>query len=191
MALAAQANPLVDRLVGQLENSRAGCHDVAPEHPQRQLIESDIARFRSAVAVPEGVRFDVADCPMDGFVYGGRTVVLSIRMARLNEAQRFFILAHELGHVQLKHRAAFSSFVARVLGSTSDEQALRAGIESGLSAVSHQAEFEADAFAARTMRGAGQDPEQAARLFDTLGEGEDNRTHPAAGKRARAIRAIR
>jgi predicted Zn-dependent protease len=116
-------------------------------------------------------------------------VVLSIRMARLNEAQRFFIIAHELGHLQLRHRATFSSFVARVVSGAGDEQAARAGIESGLSAVSHQAEFEADAFAVRTMRAAGQNPEEAARLFDSLGAGKDNRTHPAAGRRARAIRA--
>lgn len=185
------SDPLVDRLVDQLENSRSACHDVAPDHPRRLLIEADIERFRAAVPVPEGVSFDVADCRMDGFVIEGRTVVLSVRMARLNEAQRFFIMAHEIGHVRLAHRAAMSSFVASVVRSTGDdESAARAGIESGLSAVSHQAEFEADAYAVRSMRAAGLDPEQAARLFDSLGDRGDNRTHPGAARRAKAIREL-
>ena len=32
--------------------------------------------------------------------------------------------------------------------------------------------------------------EDAARIFDSIGEGSDNGTHPSPGRRARAIRAI-
>jgi Zn-dependent protease with chaperone function len=55
--------------------------------------------------------------------------------------------------------------------------------------MSHQAELDADAFAVRLMRETGVDAEQAARLFESIGEGKDNATHPSPGRRARAIRS--
>ena len=186
---AAHANPLVDRIVEQLEASPSGCTAVAEQHPQRRLIENDIAEFKKVTAVPAGVDFQVMDCTVDGFVHKGRTIVVSTRMSRLSTPQRFFILAHELGHLKLGHHMAISSFVARVVGSSPDESAARAAIAAGLAAVSHRAELDADAFAVRVMRDAGHDPEHAARLFDSIGEGHDNATHPSAGRRARSIRS--
>lgn len=187
---AAQANPLVDRIVEQLEASPSGCQPVPEQHPQRRLLEHDIAEFRKVAPVPANVGFQVMDCVVDGFVHKGRTIVVSIRMARLSAPQRFFILAHELGHLNLSHHLAISSFVARAVSSASDESAARAAIAAGLAPVSHRAELEADAFAVRLMREAGHDPEHAARLFDSIGEGFDNATHPSAGRRARSIRAL-
>jgi predicted Zn-dependent protease len=136
------------------------------------------------------VRFEVLDCTVDGFVHKGRAIVVSARLARLPAAQRFFILAHELGHLRLQHHAAMMSFVARAVDSSADEAAARAAVASGLSTISHRNELEADAFAVRLMRAAGLDPEEAARLFDSIGEGADNATHPSAGRRARAIRDL-
>ena len=189
-AAAAHANPLVDKLVDQLEASPTGCGTVSPAHPQRRTIEADIARVTETVAVPPGVRFEVMDCPVDGFVNKGRTIVISARLSRMSAPQRFFIIAHEMGHLKLQHHAAILSFVARAVNSSADESAARALISSGLAAISHQAELDADAFAVRTMREAGLDPEDAARIFDSIGEGSDNGTHPSPGRRARAIRAL-
>jgi Zn-dependent protease with chaperone function len=163
---------------------------VHPNRPQRRLIEADIARFVQQAPVPAGVTFQVLDCEVDGFVYRGRSIVISSRLARLPAAQRFFILAHELGHLRMQHHNAVLNFVARVVRATPDESAARAAVTSGLAAISYQAELEADAFAVRLMKDAGLDGEEAARLFDSLGEGEDSNTHPSAGKRARAIRNL-
>lgn len=163
---------------------------MSPSHPQRRLIESDIARVTKLVPVPEGVHFEVLDCPVDGFVHKGRTIVISARLSRMSAPQRFFIIAHEMGHLKLEHHAAILSFVARAVDASADEPAARARIASGLAAISHQAELDADAFAVRTMREAGMDPEEAARIFDSIGEGSDNGTHPSPGRRARAIRSL-
>jgi predicted Zn-dependent protease len=141
------------------------------------------------VQLPPGVRFEVLDCPVDGFVNKGRTIVISARLARMTPAQRFFIIAHELGHLKLQHHAAILSFVSRAVSSSSDETGARAFIASGLAAISHQAELDADAFAVRTMMDAGLDPDEAARIFDGMGEGADNGTHPSPGRRARSIRS--
>jgi len=181
---------LVQKIVDQLEASPEGCTPIAASNPQRRLIESDVAAFLKVAPVPEGLRIDVMDCAVDGFVYKGQSIVVSARLSRLPAAQRFFILAHELGHVKLEHHAAMNSFVARVVESTADERAARAAIASGLTAISQQNELDADAFAVRLMKDAGHDPEEAARLFDSIGEGQDNATHPSSGRRARAIRAV-
>lgn len=187
---AAHANPLVERLVDQLEASPSGCAQVSASHPQRRLIESDIAKVTAIGAVPAGVRFEVLDCSVDGFVHKGQTIVISARLSRMSAPQRFFIIAHELGHLKLRHHAAIMSFVAQAVNSSADESAARAAIASGLAAISHQAELDADAFAVRLMRENGLDAEQAARIFDSIGEGSDNGTHPSPGRRARAIRAL-
>ncbi|WP_280152209.1 M48 family metalloprotease [Piscinibacter sp. XHJ-5] len=188
-AAVAQAHPLVDKIVKQLEASPASCSAVPASHPERQVIEADIARFVRVAPVPEGVTFQVLDCADDGFVHQGNAIVISTRLSRLAPSQRFFILAHELGHVHLQHHAATSKFVAQAVQSARDERSARAKVQSGLAAMSHQAELDADAFAVQLMREAGVDAEQAARLFESIGEGKDNATHPSAGRRARAIRS--
>jgi len=190
LAGAAQANGLVDKLVSQLEASPAGCTAVPERQPQRQVIEADITRFTRAVSLPDGVGFQVLDCEADGFVHQGKTIVLSTRLARMNPQQRFFIIAHELGHVALGHHGAMRSFVARIVGDQPDESRARARLASGLAQISHQHEFDADAFAVRTMQAAGLDPEQAAWIFDSIASDKDNATHPSARRRALAIRAL-
>jgi Zn-dependent protease with chaperone function len=189
LAGAVQANPLVDKLVSQLEASPAGCTAVSPRNAQRQLIESDVARFTKAVGIPDGIGFQVMDCEADGFVYQGSTVVLSTRLSRMNAAQRFFIVAHEMGHVRLGHHGAMRSFVARIVDQQPDESLARRQLASSLSDISHQHELDADAFAVRSMEKAGLDPEQAARIFDSIGSDKDNATHPSARRRAQAIRS--
>ncbi len=186
---AVHATPLVDRIVNQLEANPSSCTAVAEGNPERQLIEADISRFLTVADVPPDVRFQVLDCPDDGFVHQGRTIVISTRLSRLPVSQRFFILAHELGHVKLQHHAATSRFVANAVKGARDERTARARVYSGLAAISHQAELDADAYAVNLMRHAGIDPENAARLFDSIGEGKDTKTHPSAGRRARAIRS--
>lgn len=171
-----------------MEASPSSCGEIAPTHPKRQVIEADIARVTRQVSMPSGVRFQVLDCQVDGFVHKGRTIVISARLARMTPAQRFFIIAHELGHLKLQHHAAILRFVSQAVSSSADETAARALIASGLAAISHQSELDADAFAVRAMLDAGLDADQAARIFDGMGEGADNGTHPSPGRRARAIR---
>ncbi len=188
LVAAAQATPLVDKLISQLEASPAGCAAVPARNTQRQLIEADIVRFAKTVDVPADLRFQVMDCEADGFVYQGRTIVLSTRLSRMNPAQRYFIIAHEMGHVRLGHHGAMRSFVAGIVNDHPDENRARARIATGLAKISHQHEFDADAFAVRSMLGAGLDPEQAAWIFDSIASDKDDATHPSARRRADAIR---
>jgi Zn-dependent protease with chaperone function len=190
LAAAAHAHPLVDRIVEQLEASPSRCAPMAPDQPQRQAIESDVVRFLKVAPVPAGVDIKVMDCSVDGFVYKGRTIVVSARLTRLTPSQRFFIMAHELGHLKLQHHAAVSSFVAEAVEGSANEADARAAVASGLGEISRRNELDADAYAVRLMQATGHDPEDAARLFDSIGEGPDTATHPSAAHRARAIRAL-
>lgn len=187
---AVQANPLVDKLVNQLEASPEGCTAVAARDRQRQQIEADLVRVKRTVPVPADVQFRVMDCEADGFVHQGKTVVLSTRLTRMNAAQRFFIIAHELGHVRLAHHGAIRSFVSDIVSTNPDEALARRQIASSLAKLSYQHEFDADAFAVRAMQQAGVDPDQAARIFDSIPDDSDNGTHPSAQRRAMAIRAL-
>lgn len=190
-AVSAQAaNPLVDKLVGQIEASPAGCKSVLPTHAQRLVIESDIARFKRLVPAAAEVPFQVLDCDADGFVYQGQTVVLSTRLSRMNPTQRFFIIAHEMGHLGLAHHGAMRSFVAGIVDQQRDEAKARAKLVSSLTPISHKHELDADAFAVRTMLAVGLDPEQAALIFDSIGDSRDNHTHPSANRRAKSIRDL-
>jgi Zn-dependent protease with chaperone function len=184
----AHANPLVDKLVGEIEASPAACGRLPAANPYRRQIEALVATMQARAEVPAGTRFEVLDCDADGFVYRGQTVVLSDRLVRLNDAQRFFIVAHELGHVVLGHHADMARFVAGLVGDQTDETAALARVQANLRTISHQHENAADAFAVRTMLAAGYDPEQAARLFDSIDDPTGNSTHPSARARAAAIR---
>jgi Zn-dependent protease with chaperone function len=165
----------------------AGCSAISPENPQRQQIEADITAFVQTVPAAAEVRFEVQDCVMDGQLYNGKTIVLSARLARLPQPQRFFIIAHEYGHHQLDHQMVMGGLLARIAGHRRDEAASVPGVTE----LAHRTEFEADAYAVRLMHMNGMDPDEAALLFDGLGAGKDNATHPAFGRRAQAIRDVR
>ena len=186
----AHTQPLAERILGQFEASPVGCAEVSADHPQRQVIEADIARFAERVQVPDPVRFEVRDCVQDGFVFRGNTIVISSRLAARPAAQRFFIIAHEFGHLRLKHHGAVHSFVARLVNGAADEGSARALVASHLTSLSHRHELEADAFSVQLMQEAGHDAGQAARLFEDIGSERDTATHPSAMRRARAIRAL-
>lgn len=183
--------PLADRILGQLEASPGGCAAVSAHHPQRKIIEADIARFvEVAKPAQRQVHFEVRDCLQDGFVWRGNTIVISSRLAARPAAQRFFIIAHEFAHVQLEHHGEVHSFVARLLDGAPDEGDARARVAGPLTTLSHRHELQADAYAVRLMREAGLDVTQAARLFEDIGSERDTSTHPSPMRRARAIRAL-
>lgn len=161
-----------------------GCRPISPDHPDRLVIEADVVAFVNTVGASGAARFEVQDCPTDGLLYDGATIILSASLARLPSPQRFFIIAHEFGHHRLGHEAQLGGVLANNLSQRS------LPMPRGTAELAHRIEFEADAYAVRMMHAYGLDPEDAARLFDSLGAGEDNTTHPAFARRAQAIRQV-
>ena len=163
----------------------AGCNPISLQHPGRQVIEADVANFVRAVPAAGAVRFEVQDCLMDGQLYDGKTIVLGACLARLPQPQRYFVIAHEFAHYRLDHQAQNGGRSAHILGYQAQPSHARDASE-----LAHRTEFEADAYAVRMMRAQGLDPEDAARLFDSMGAGGNSATHPAFARRARAIRDV-
>lgn len=187
---AATVDPAVRRLVAMIEASPGRCGRLPFDHPQRRLIEDDVAQFRHLVPEARAVRFDVLDCYWDGMVDRGERVVVSSRLARATPAQRFFVIAHEFGHYTLGHHAAIVTLVEELLQANDhDAQAVAQAIRANVAApLSRRHEAEADAFATHATLLAGLDIEQAAHFFET--QGQALKTHPAPRARADAIRTL-
>jgi Zn-dependent protease with chaperone function len=180
----------VGRLVAMIESSPGRCGRLPFDHPQRRLIEDDIARFRRLVPQAAAVRFDVLDCYWDGMVDRGERIVVSSRLARATPAQRFFVIAHEFGHFALGHHAAIVELVEDLLQAhDNDAEAVAQAIGANVAgAMSRRHEAQADAFATHATLLAGLEIEQAAHFFET--QGQALKTHPAPHARAEAIRRL-
>lgn len=122
----------------------------------------------------------------------GHIVVANESLGDLPEAERLFVLAHELGHVVRAHWAQMTQLYRKwvpgeVRPDTTDPVAGRLGREASM--LSHRHEFEADAFALELLRRAGHDPEAALSAFMHLGVSPDTATHPGTRKRVASVRA--
>jgi hypothetical protein len=122
----------------------------------------------------------------------GSVVVANVSLAELTEAVRRFVLAHEIGHVVLGHWQQTSLLYQKwvpgaVTPQATDAVAALLGREA--SGQAHRHEFEADAFAARTLQAMGEPSPDMLPVFLQLGSFADSATHPGTRKRIAALRA--
>ena len=122
----------------------------------------------------------------------GRVVIANESMGDWPEEGRLFVLAHELGHVALAHWAQMGVMYQKwVPGSVTADQtdpvAGRLGREA--SGLAYQQEYEADAFAMRTLEGLGVQRDEVISAFMHLGASKDTATHPGTHRRLAALRA--
>lgn len=187
------APAVVERLLQQVEASPERCTAVQPGGADVRTLEADIAFFRQRVPAAAEVPVQLRDCYWDGMAVRGREIVLSVRLARATPAQRFFVIAHEYGHLVSAHRTRLAAQVTQLLrergSAESASEALRQG---ALAALSRANETEADAIAVGLMLEAGLDPDEAARLVDPgfATPVAVLSSHPTPGSRAAAIRAL-
>lgn len=185
----AQADPaLAQRVVSRFEATAAGCTDARPGTPETLAMATAIDRFRRAVPEADAVPIELRECYWDGLVLAGERIVVSTRLARATPAQRFFVIAHEFGHVAARHHDGFVQRTLALLADGGGEPA----VLPALAPLSRRHEFEADAFAAVLMRRSGLAPEEAARFLEAADRGQPasaGDTHPTPGARAAALRA--
>lgn len=122
----------------------------------------------------------------------GRVVIANESLGDWPEEGRLFVLAHELGHVALAHWAQMGVMYQKwVPGSVTPDQtdpvAGRLGREA--SGLAYQQEYEADAFALRTLEGMGVPRDTVISAFMRLGVTKDTATHPGTHRRLAALRA--
>ncbi|HEX3141030.1 MAG TPA: M48 family metalloprotease [Rhizobacter sp.] len=122
----------------------------------------------------------------------GHVVVANESLAEWSEAEREFVLAHELGHIVLNHWSQmglmFQKWVpGTVIQQETDAVALLLGRDA--SGLAYRQEFEADAFAARMMATLSGERYDALAVFMRLGAYKDTATHPGTQRRLAALRA--
>ncbi len=123
----------------------------------------------------------------------GRVILVNADLAGWPEAERLFVLAHELGHVVQGHWAQLGAVYRRhVPGEVTPETTgpVSALLGREASSVSHRHEFEADAFALKALRERGHGVQDILPLFLRMGATGDSASHPAARKRVAQLRAL-
>jgi hypothetical protein len=111
----------------------------------------------------------------------GNVVVANEALGDLPEGGRLFVLAHELGHVQLGHWSQMELLYRKwVPGSVTQRQtdAIAVPLSHDASALAHRQEFEADAFGLRTLRALGLTEQDALAVFMNLGARNDTAYAP-------------
>jgi Zn-dependent protease with chaperone function len=122
----------------------------------------------------------------------GQVVVANEAMGDWPEEDRLFVLAHELGHVALAHWSQMGVMYQKwVPGMVTPQQtdAVAALLGREASALAYQQEYEADAFASRTLEGLGISQQDVVSVFVHLGPRKDTPTHPGTQKRLASLRA--
>lgn len=122
----------------------------------------------------------------------GRIVLANESLADLSEGERLFVLAHELGHIELRHWEQTERLYQKwVPGAVTPDQTepVAALLGRDASGLAYRQELEADAFAMRTLHALGHPPQDAVSAFMHLGMRQDTATHPGTRKRLASLRA--
>lgn len=123
----------------------------------------------------------------------GRIIVASEALAGLPEAQRRFVLAHELGHVIEGHWERMGLLYRKHVPGVVDAERTNAvahqlGREA--SGLAHEQELAADAFGLRLILSMGHEVGDALGAFRCFGALPDTATHPGTRKRVAHLHAL-
>ena len=161
--------------------------------PAVQVIRRSFQRVLDAADVPGDVRLLVVRGPLLAVCLMGRVVAANVSLADMSESERSFVLAHELGHVMHRHWAQLGQLYKRhipgeVVQAHTDAIAGVLGREA--SQLSHEHEYEADAFAMRLIRHLGEPEDTPLVLFQHLPMIKATSTHPGTQQRVVHLRTL-
>jgi hypothetical protein len=120
-------------------------------------------------------------------------LAVSQAVGDLPEGERLLLLAHELGHVRLGHRAALKAlYHAHIPGEVRRETTDQAAAALGPAAheLSHRHELEADAYGYTLVRSLGFGLDNALSLLKRQGMQIDSATHPGTRRRLAQLRSL-
>ena len=167
-----------------------------PTGPRARTVRSSFESLTRVLGLRYPVELRVIEGEIVAETLQGRIVLANESLADLSEGERLFILAHELGHVELRHweqtERLYQKWVPGVV--TPDQtEPVAALLGRDASGLAYGQEFEADAFALRTLHALGGSSRDAVSAFMRMGLSHDMRhdtaTHPGTGKRLAALRA--
>ncbi len=164
------------------------------EHPAAQAVQRSFDQVSAAMGLAAPVRLIVVRGPLLAVCLMGRVVAANASLADLSESERRFVLAHELGHVAHGHWSQLGQLYKRhipgeVVRDHTDAIAGVLGREA--SQLSHEQEYEADAFALRLLRRMGDPDDTPLVLFQNLPMVKATATHPGTHQRVAHLRTLR
>lgn len=171
----------------------AGLTEVDDAGPEARVVRRSLDRLLARVTLPVPVSLRVVRGPRVAECLLGRVIVVNESVAEMNEGERLFVLAHELGHVAQGHWAAMGKLFQKhipdeVVQEKTDAVARVLGREA--SHLAHEQEYAADAFAWRLLAQLGEPNEAAFDLFRHLPMVNDTATHPGTRKRVAHLRML-
>lgn len=183
---------IVDVLRRSQDVRLAALPAVPADSARAHLVQNSYQRLIDALQPARVAELRVIDGPVIAETLHGHVIVVNESLADMPEGVRLFILAHELGHVQMQHWMQTAMLYQKwvpgaVTPATTDPVAAMLGREA--SGLAHEHEYAADAFAAQAMRVLGRPPEEMLAVFRHLGATPDTPTHPATHKRLASLRA--
>lgn len=145
----------------------------------------------SRLRVP--VELHVVDVGAVAEALDGRVIVVNSALGELPEICRLFLLAHELGHVQMRHWTERVQLYERYIpGEVRQEQtdAVASALSVEASQLAYRQEFDADAYAMRTLLDMGYTQDELLSMFVKLGSHASTATHPSTARRVAHLRMI-
>lgn len=191
------AEDIVDvlRRSQQMQLDALEAQQVDPASPEAQIVQRSFDHVLDALKLQRpDVRLIVVRSPLLAVCLMGQVIAANVSLADLSESERVFILAHELGHVEQNHWAQLGALYKRfipgeVQPSTTDPVAGLLG--QAASELSHQHEYEADAFALRLLRRLGESEDIPVVLFtEHLPMVKTTATHPGTFQRLAHLRLV-
>lgn len=187
----AQPSPIAEVLLRSQALRLAALAPSDPDSPRVKTLQASFDKLLQAQPQPLPVTLLVMRSGSLAQTMQGQTIVVQESIADMDERVRLFVLAHELGHVALRHWEQTARLYERwipgeVRPETTDPVAAALGREA--SAQAHEQEFAADAYAARLLQGLGVQYADMLLAFQSIGATWATATHPAAGRRLAALR---
>lgn len=158
--------------------------------PATVVVQLSLQRLVRALSLRQPVELRVVSGATVAETVHGNFIVANEALAALPEGERMFILAHELGHVVLGHWSQMGDLYQRYIpGKVTQAQtdAVSDALGRAASGMARRHEFDADAFALRTLRELGHADEQALSALSRFGFHRDSATHPGTRQRIAAL----
>ncbi|MDL2338395.1 MAG: M48 family metalloprotease [Pseudomonadota bacterium] len=190
-----QANPIsITQVLYRSQQARLDSLPAAEQGtPASEIVQLSFQRLLHTVALTGRIELRVTAGDTVAETLHGHVIVVNEAVARLPEGERMFILAHELGHVVMSHWAQMGELFQRyVPGAVTQAQtdAVSASLGREATGLARQHEFDADAFALRTLRALGHADADATAVMSRFGFQRDTATHPGTRQRLAALCAI-
>lgn len=182
----------IESVLARSQAQRLALLSAAPAAPDRAAtIQRSFDQVLLSLMPAQAVQLRVIQGPVLAETLQGRVVVANEHLADLPEAERCFVLAHEIGHALLGHWSQMGVLYKQhvpgeVVPEVTDAVAGRLGRDA--SQLSHRQEFEADAFGQDVLGRMGFAPETVPSFFLRMGVVQDTATHPGTAKRLMHLR---